>query len=222
MGGAILCGCGFGLTLGREMASDGGYSGNKVRLGAGLNCPMHPSYFQASAGEYRRAFRINGRQQQSARRRTRQPAQTAPLAIPARRGLLAPFARAITSGGPGRARTADTAIFSRVLYQLSYRATGGAEEYRTARLRLYLRREKRKEEGRRGGAASEKSGFVAIRPRGLTFSDSILRAGPRSKGLSTAGFERFPVVGVGGGGGGSRVARCASAVRGIRPTGCAD
>ena len=29
-----------------------------------------------------------------------------------------------THGGPGRDRTADTAIFSRVLYQLSYRATG--------------------------------------------------------------------------------------------------
>ena len=27
-------------------------------------------------------------------------------------------------GGPGQNRTVDTAIFSRVLYQLSYRATG--------------------------------------------------------------------------------------------------
>ena len=32
-------------------------------------------------------------------------------------------------GGPGRGRTADTAIFSRVLYQLSYRATGEQEDY---------------------------------------------------------------------------------------------
>ena len=34
----------------------------------------------------------------------------------------------VGGGGPGRVRTADTAIFSRVLYQLSYRATEGAEE----------------------------------------------------------------------------------------------
>ena len=33
-------------------------------------------------------------------------------------------------GGPGRGRTADTAIFSRVLYQLSYRATAGREDSR--------------------------------------------------------------------------------------------
>ena len=32
-------------------------------------------------------------------------------------------ARGPRDGGPGRARTADTSIFSRVLYQLSYRAT---------------------------------------------------------------------------------------------------
>ena len=43
------------------------------------------------------------------------------------------------SGGPGRARTADTSIFSRVLYQLSYRATEGAEEYRTPGPRLEMR-----------------------------------------------------------------------------------
>ncbi len=39
------------------------------------------------------------------------------------------------NGGPGRGRTADTAIFSRVLYQLSYRATGEAGDYRTWRAR---------------------------------------------------------------------------------------
>ena len=40
------------------------------------------------------------------------------------------------NGGPGRGRTADTAIFSRVLYQLSYRATGEEEDYPTWPTRL--------------------------------------------------------------------------------------
>jgi hypothetical protein len=33
---------------------------------------------------------------------------------------------AVESGGPGQNRTGDTRIFSAVLYQLSYRATGSA------------------------------------------------------------------------------------------------
>ena len=39
--------------------------------------------------------------------------------------LAHPRSQGARDGGPGRARTADTSIFSRVLYQLSYRATVG-------------------------------------------------------------------------------------------------
>ena len=63
-------------------------------------------------------------------------------------------------GGPGRNRTADTAIFSRMLYQLSYRATRGRSLARRARCRRPrppARRAKVRaatRETRRGGAAS--------------------------------------------------------------------
>src|SRR4030095_9848706 len=39
------------------------------------------------------------------------------------------------SGGPGQSRTGDTRIFSAVLYQLSYRATGPGSLARDARSR---------------------------------------------------------------------------------------
>ena len=38
-----------------------------------------------------------------------------------------------TNGARGRSRTADTAIFSRMLYQLSYPGTGAGEDHRQRR-----------------------------------------------------------------------------------------
>ena len=58
-----------------------------------------------------------------------------PLGLRAKAQICPTPVRLGCDGGPGRGRTADTAIFSRVLYQLSYRATGEAGGYRTWRAR---------------------------------------------------------------------------------------
>jgi hypothetical protein len=39
----------------------------------------------------------------------------------------------LTGNGEGRTRTGDTPVFSRVLYQLSYLAAGGAQSSRMVR-----------------------------------------------------------------------------------------
>ena len=45
------------------------------------------------------------------------------------KGLRIPQARSASVGAQGRDRTTDTAIFSRMLYQLSYLGTSGSQEF---------------------------------------------------------------------------------------------